>query len=341
MAGYEERRQPNGKLLIRVVVGYEGTKPLRKSTVFPANASITDITTWVKETKGKYSQNNGQYKSPDALVKAWLEHSRENVSPRTIDGYESFARLYILGRLRKLDADSIDVFLSGLRRRDGKPLAPKTRDKVRVMLKMILDFGVEKGYLKSAPKLPKSTGSKRVKDIKVFSIEQSDALRDLLRKSGEVELETLLTTGLRIQELLALEPKHVIGNSIQVSQALVTRWGYREVGPPKSVHSYRTININVDLAMRLNDLRPERQFLFSIGATGLTKRLNKYCMALGLPTEGGLHRLRHSHCTYLLAKGVPVVAVSRRLGHHSVGFTLDTYSHLIPSMDDALIKALG
>jgi integrase len=150
-----------------------------------------------------------------------------------------------------------------------------------------------------------------------------------------------LATGLRVQELLALEPKHLIGNSIQISQALITRWGYREVGPPKSIHGYRTIEIPSNLMERLKSLTPSGQFLFSLGQTGLTKRLKKYCMALGMPTSGGLHKLRHTHCTYLLGKGVNVVAVSKRLGHHSVGFTLDTYSHLIPSMDDALIKALG
>lgn len=44
------------------------------------------------------------------------------------------------------------------------------------------------------------------------------------------------------------------------------------------------------------------------------------------------HDLRHSHASLLLRLGVHPKVVSERLGHTTVGFTLDTYSHLLPSM---------
>ena len=46
-----------------------------------------------------------------------------------------------------------------------------------------------------------------------------------------------------------------------------------------------------------------------------------------------LHDLRHTHATLLLEAGVPVKVVSERLGHASIQLTLDTYAHVLPSMD--------
>jgi hypothetical protein len=42
--------------------------------------------------------------------------------------------------------------------------------------------------------------------------------------------------------------------------------------------------------------------------------------------------MRHTHATLLLAAGVNPKVVSERLGHASVAFTLDTYAHVLPTM---------
>jgi len=46
------------------------------------------------------------------------------------------------------------------------------------------------------------------------------------------------------------------------------------------------------------------------------------------------HHLRHAHASHLLKAGVSAKVVSERLGHSSVSFTLDTYAHLLPGMDE-------
>ncbi|MCJ7725145.1 MAG: site-specific integrase [Acidimicrobiia bacterium] len=51
----------------------------------------------------------------------------------------------------------------------------------------------------------------------------------------------------------------------------------------------------------------------------------------GLP-QIRLHDLRHTHATLALNAGVHPKVVSERLGHASVGITLDTYSHVMPSL---------
>jgi integrase len=51
------------------------------------------------------------------------------------------------------------------------------------------------------------------------------------------------------------------------------------------------------------------------------------------------HDLRHGHATALLAAGVHPKVASERLGHSRVALTLDTYSHVIPGMqEDAVAR---
>ena len=51
----------------------------------------------------------------------------------------------------------------------------------------------------------------------------------------------------------------------------------------------------------------------------------------GLP-EIRFHDLRHTAATLMLQQGVHPKVVQERLGHSSISLTLDTYSHVIPSM---------
>jgi integrase len=53
-----------------------------------------------------------------------------------------------------------------------------------------------------------------------------------------------------------------------------------------------------------------------------------------------LHDLRHTHATQLLRQGIHPKIVSERLGHSSVGITLDTYSHVLPGMQGEAARKL-
>ena len=59
----------------------------------------------------------------------------------------------------------------------------------------------------------------------------------------------------------------------------------------------------------------------------------------GLP-KITFHSLRHSHASALIAAGVDVVTVSKRLGHASPALTLSTYSHLFTNSDDKAAAAI-
>jgi integrase len=54
-----------------------------------------------------------------------------------------------------------------------------------------------------------------------------------------------------------------------------------------------------------------------------------------------VHDLRHTHVAWLIALNVPLLAISRRLGHKSIGITADRYGHLLPEVEDEMVAGLG
>ncbi|WP_163550269.1 tyrosine-type recombinase/integrase [Candidatus Frankia nodulisporulans] len=66
----------------------------------------------------------------------------------------------------------------------------------------------------------------------------------------------------------------------------------------------------------------------------VTDWFQQHARAAGLPVIR-LHDVRHSYATAALKSGVHPKVVSERLGHTDVAFTLRTYSHVIPGMDEA------
>jgi integrase len=57
----------------------------------------------------------------------------------------------------------------------------------------------------------------------------------------------------------------------------------------------------------------------------------------GLPPVR-FHDLRHTHASALLKLGINPKVVSERLGHSTVGMTLDTYSHLLPGVQEQAVE---
>jgi integrase len=53
------------------------------------------------------------------------------------------------------------------------------------------------------------------------------------------------------------------------------------------------------------------------------------------------HDLRHTHATLLLKAGVHPKIVQERLGHSSINITLDTYSHVLPNLQEAVLRGIG
>jgi integrase len=53
------------------------------------------------------------------------------------------------------------------------------------------------------------------------------------------------------------------------------------------------------------------------------------------------HDLRHAHATHLLTQGVHPKVAQERLGHSSIAVTMDTYSHVLPTLGAEAAKKVG
>ena len=170
---------------------------------------------------------------------------------------------------------------------------------------------------------------------------------------------TAVSTGLRQAELLGLRWRDIDLDllSISVSQALYKRKGICEFKEPKTSHSRRRVVMTPKLALFLKEYRSEREALYRQIGTSLalddlvfTNVENKPfdpCVITHAFTrtarKAGLngvrfHDLRHTFASLMLLRGAKPKVISEALGHSSVAFTMDVYSHIIEGMQsDAMV----
>jgi integrase len=68
-----------------------------------------------------------------------------------------------------------------------------------------------------------------------------------------------------------------------------------------------------------------------LDGNNVTHRLQRHLERVGLPRQR-FHDLRHCCASLLLAQGVHARAVMEILGHSQIALTMDTYSHVMPTM---------
>ena len=71
-----------------------------------------------------------------------------------------------------------------------------------------------------------------------------------------------------------------------------------------------------------------------------TKEFDRLVANSGLPRIR-LHDLRHTFATLALKAGAHPKVVSERLGHSNISVTLDTYTHVMPSLQEALAEQVA
>ena len=70
----------------------------------------------------------------------------------------------------------------------------------------------------------------------------------------------------------------------------------------------------------------------------VSKKFSELVKKAGIPPVR-LHDLRHTHATLMLKEGAHPKVVRERLGHASVVISLDTYSHVLPGLqEEAALK---
>ncbi len=119
------------------------------------------------------------------------------------------------------------------------------------------------------------------------------------------------------------EPKNGKGRTVVLSAT--------EIDELRS-HRFRQAEGLLALGVRLTDdhhvvAREDGQ---PLQPRSLTHAFMKFARRHGFQIR--LHDLRHSHATHMLAAGIHPKIAQERLGHSSVGITLDLYSHVLPGM---------
>ncbi len=67
----------------------------------------------------------------------------------------------------------------------------------------------------------------------------------------------------------------------------------------------------------------------------------KFRLAMNeLNIECTLHALRHTHVSQLIAAGMDILTISRRIGHASAAITLRVYGHLFANTDEKAAEIL-
>jgi len=160
-----------------------------------------------------------------------------------------------------------------------------------------------------------------------------------------------VTTGLRQGELFGLQwaDVNLQTGMLAVRRTLIEVGGKLSFGPPKSKSGTRAIRLPAVAVEALTTHRAEMMRDGFAGASvvfcdtkgGPLRRSNflrKYFKPLleraGVP-DVRFHDLRHTSATLMLADNIHPKIVQQRLGHSQIALTLDTYSHVLPSMDEA------
>lgn len=110
----------------------------------------------------------------------------------------------------------------------------------------------------------------------------------------------------------------------------------------KNIYSARFVKVrkeDLDYIQSIIDLHDKNQngYIFHnkinfINYSTVNKVVSDFCLNNGLQ-KYTLKSLRHTHCSYLLAKGVSIQYISKRLGHADIHTTIKIYSHLIKEFE--------
>ena len=249
--------------------------------------------------------------------------------------------------------------------RTGEPLSARTVGHAHRVLHRALQRAVESEVLSrnvASVKPPPKVDDDEVENL------DSDKITLVIGKLAESDhplhdiVVVDLATGLRRGELLALRlsDADLDEATLRVERSLEeTKDGLR-FKPPKTRHGKRTISLPanavavlrerrrklLEMRMALGLGKPDADTLLFAEPDGLptppnrlTRRWQDACVSLGLPRVS-FHALRHTHASALIADGLDVVLIARRLGHANPTVTLNIYGHLFKRNDRAAARAI-
>lgn len=286
-----------------------------------------------------------------AFAQQWLD-ARSGLRDGTLYLYKGFLRNYVLpalGMIRLIDLSPLHLIqLLANMERDGK--SARLREQVYRLLHAMLNWGVKCELL--VRNVCNNIDAPRPTRRPMRSLTSEQAF-DLLRAARSERLHALFVlavmSGLRLGELLGLKWSDVDFEAarISVQRSLLEQGGRLQEGEPKTAAGKRSIKVP---PLALHALREHKKRMLLEGNPGPSvfcntrggpyRRSNFYgqffkplLKKAGLP-DHRFHDLRHTAASLMLSQGIQAKVVQETLGHSRIGLTLDTYSHVLPSMQD-------
>jgi integrase len=300
------------------------------------------------------------------LMKAWLPAIETSVRQTTFSNYRMVVCQHLVPQLGSVQLQSLNAaqinaryaqLLNDGRVRGPGGLSPNTVHHVHAVLHRALRDAVKWGYLQTnaAGAADPPRASAQHTELAVWSEEQLHAFLDSVQHQRLYPLWRFVAmTGCRRGEALGLTWRDldIENGRVTIRRALVPINGKLVETEPKTKRGRRLISLDTETvavlrqqaALQLSEqqrlgagwIDSGRVFTKENGSELHPERISalfrRLVAAAALP-HVPLHGLRHTYASLALAKGVNAAIISRRLGHASVAFTLDVYSHVLPQVD--------
>jgi len=341
------RKRPDGRWEGTIYVGHSEDGKARRRSVY--GATKQEVSRKLLELRRQQGQGHAG-DIPSLTVKMfaqrWLK-SRGNVLPDTLYKYSRELQpiLDVIGHLNLVDLkarhirDAYNAMArAGYAVRSQKRAAMHLRSLLRqAVQEEVVTRSVADGVRISTPRVSPVAAVWTPQEVRAFlAVASNDPLY--------LYFYLLLALGLRSGEVLGLPWRAVDlpGRRLSVYQAVrrVERGSRLVVAEVKTPHPLRTLSLPNDV---LGELGGQQKLQASTGRrnelvvatdsgkpvdpTNARRSFGRLTKAAGVPPIR-VHDLRHTHASLALAAGVPIEVVSRRLGHASIGITLNTYRHL-------------
>lgn len=352
---------------------YEGTNPVtgrerRRWLRCESPGEAEQLAMTLERRRRRQRRTGSATTLRDYLVGQWLPAREAALAPSTYARYVTSIEHYLLphlgdSQLRRLQPTDLESLYRRLLLRGGRqggPLAAKTVRNLHQIIRPALDDAVARGLIAPNPARivvapdPRKRPSSRRRAKSWTASELGAFLAGSTAERHAVLFRLTAATGMRRGEVLGLRWDHVHLDTgrIEVTHA-ITAVGYRlEFSQLKTRTSRRNITLDAaTVAMLAEWQRRQADQLAGAGVdnaealvfTGTDGRpLHPHAASqafgraqrrLGVPVIR-FHDLRHTHATLLLRDRVPIKVVSERLGHSNPAFTMMTYQHVLPGMQD-------
>jgi integrase len=316
-------------------------------------------------SKGDYVE--GSKETVAQFADRWLrDWANGNTSNKTYSRYEELLRLHVsthVGgmRIQRLKAADLQTLYATLQRETG--LAARTVLHVHRVVHRMLRHAAQWGVVHQNAATLVDAPSVASTEIDILTSAQVQAVLETLRVSNSApqRLRTIasvaLGTGMRRGEILALrwQDLDLDGAVLRVERSLEqTKVAGLVFKAPKTRHGRRSITLPSTTVVELRThWRVQQEHRLALGQgkapedalvfgewdgsprspNALTKEWASVMARAKI--QATLHSLRHTHASTLIASGLDVLTISRRLGHGSPAITLTVYGHLFKTDDRA------